>query len=223
MVEKLVNVFWSEELGLNCVDGRELYEALKANKDFTSYMKDQLRRVDAKEGVDYKAKYIDTRGHFKGEVAITSVEPPEEEKWAFKNTYLIALDIAKEICMVVGVAPRTNKETKEISKEIRQYFIECERQLSKEQKEKVDQLMEEKRNRTVTVHERNVISSSVNLKADESKDSRDEAKKIKNFIFNKYGIKSYGEIKQVDIPTVLQIVNKWEVSDRKNNLFNLIG
>ena len=223
MVEKLVNVFWSEELGLNCVDGRELYEALKANKDFTSYMKDQLRRVDAKEGVDYKAKYIDTRGHFKGEVAITSVEPPEEEKWAFKNTYIIALDIAKEICMVVGVAPRTNKETKKISKEIRQYFIECERQLTKEQKEKVDQLMEEKRNRTVTVHQRNVISSSVNLKADESQNSAEEAKKIRNFIFNKYGIKSYGEIKEVDMPEILQIINKWKVDGRKNNLFNLIG
>ena len=125
--------------------------------------------------------------------------------------------------MIVGAAPRTNKETKRISKEMRQYFIECERQLSKEQKEQVEQLLEEKRNRTVTVHERNIISSSVNLKADESKNSRDEAKKIKNFIFDKYGIKSYGEIKQVDIPMVLQIVNKWEVSDRINNLFNLIG
>ena len=223
MVEKLVNVFWSEELGSNSVDGRELYEALKANKDFTSYMKDQLRRVDAKEGVDYKAKYIDTRGHFKGEVAITSVEPPEEEKWAFKNTYIIALDIAKEICMVVGVAPRTNKETKRISKEIRQYFIECERQLSKEQREKVEQLMEEKRNRTVTVHQRNLISSSVNLKADESQNSAEEAKKIRNFIFSKYGIKSYGEIKEVDMEVILQIVNKWKVDNRKNNLFNLIG
>ena len=223
MVEKLVNVFWSEEFGLNCVDGRELYEALKANKDFTSYMKDQLRKVDAKEGVDYKTKYIDTRVHFKGEVAITSVEPPEEEKWAFKNTYIIALDIAKEICMTVGVAPRTNKETKKISKEIRQYFIECERQLSKEQKEKVDQLMEEKRNRTVTVHQRNLISSSVNLKADESQNSAEEAKKIRNFIFSKYGIKSYGEIKEVDMEVILQIVNKWKVDNRKNNLFNLIG
>ena len=59
--------------------------------------------------------------------------------------------------------------------------------------------------------------------------SRDEAENpwshilSQNFIFDKYGIKSYGEIKQVDIPTVLQIVNKWEVSDRINNLFNLIG
>ena len=208
MVEKLVNVFWDEKLGLNCVDGRELYEALTVGRDFTNWIKDQLRRVDAKECVDF---------NFSPLKAKTSNGGRPEMK------YTIALDIAKEICMVAGAAPRSNDNTKKMSKQIRQYFIECERQLSKAQKEQVEQLLEEKRNRTVTVHERNMISSSVNLKADESKDSRDEAKKIKNFIFNKYDIKSYGEIKQVDMPVVLQIVNQWKVSDRKDNLFNLIG
>ena len=208
MVEKLVNVFYDEELGLNCVDGRELWKALKVERQYDKWIKDQFKNVDAVEGSDYKVLV------FK-DYNLNGGRPSKK--------HIIALDTATHICMTVGVAPRTNKETKEISKEIRQYFIECERLLSKEQKEQVEQLLEEKRNRTVTVHERNIISSSVNLKADESKNSRDEAKKIKNFIFDKYGIKSYGEIKQVDIPTVLQIVNKWEVSDRINNLFNLIG
>lgn len=31
--------------------------------------------------------------------------------------------------MVVGVSPRTNKETRKISKQVRKYFLECERQL----------------------------------------------------------------------------------------------
>ena len=208
MVEKLVNVFYDKELGLNCVDGRELWKALKVEKQYSDWIRDQLKRVDAVKGSDFKVLPFKVKN-------LSGGRPTEE--------YILVLDIAKEICMIVGAAPRTNKETKRISKEMRQYFIECERQLSKEQKEQVEQLLEEKRNRTVTVHERNIISSSVNLKADESKNSRDEAKKIKNFIFDKYGIKSYGEIKQVDIPMVLQIVNKWEVSDRINNLFNLIG
>ena len=208
MVEKLVNVFWSEELGLNCVDGRELWKALKVDRQFGNWIKDQLKRVEAKECVDFNFLTLKLK---------TSDGGRPELK------YTLALDIAKEICMVTGAAPRTNKETKKISKEIRQYFIECERQLTKEQKEKVDQLMKEKRNRTVTVHQRNVISSSVNLKADESQNSAEEAKKIRNFIFNKYGIKSYGEIKEVDIPEILQIINKWKVDGRKNNLFNLIG
>ena len=208
MVEKLVNVFWSEELGLNCVDGRELWKALKVDRQFGNWIKDQLKRVEAKECVDFNFLTLKLK---------TSDGGRPELK------YTLALDIAKEICMVTGTAPRTNKETKKISKEIRQYFIECERQLTKEQKEKVDQLMEEKRNRTVTVHQRNVISSSVNLKADESQNSAEEAKKVRNFIFNKYGIKSYGEIKEVDMPEILQIINKWKVDGRKNNLFNLIG
>ena len=54
MVEKLVNVFWDEELGLNCVDGRELYEALKAERQFDKWIKDQLKNVDAVEYSDYK-------------------------------------------------------------------------------------------------------------------------------------------------------------------------
>ena len=208
MVEKLVNVFWSEELGLNCVDGRELWKALKVDRQFGNWIKDQLKRVEAKECVDFNFLTLKLK---------TSDGGRPELK------YTLALDIAKEICMVAGAAPRTNKETKKISKEIRQYFIECERQLTKEQQEKVEQLMEEKRNRTVTVHQRNLISSSVNLKADESQNSAEEAKKIRNFIFNKYGIKSYGEIKEVDMPEILQIINKWKVDGRKNNLFNLIG
>ena len=210
MIEKLVKVFWDEKLKLNCVDGRELWKALKVDRRFTDWIKDQLRRVEAKENVDF------TTFHFKVKRENSTLSSTAIE-------YTIAIDIAKEICMITGAAPRTNKETKKISKEIRQYFIECERLLSKAQKEQVEQLLEEKRNRTVTVHERNVISSSVNLKADESKDSKEEAKKIKNFIFSKYSIKSYGEIKQVDMPVILQIINQWKVNDRIDNLFNLIG
>ena len=43
--------------------------------------------------------------------------------------YVLTLDIAKEICMCVGVAPRTNEETRKLSKEYRKYFIECEKKL----------------------------------------------------------------------------------------------
>ena len=132
MVEKLVNVFWSKELGLNCVDGRELWKALKVDRRFADWIKDQLIRVEAKENADFVTFHFKVKRE-NSNLSSTAIE------------YTIAVDIAKEICMITGAAPRTNKETKKISKEIRQYFIECERQLSKEQKEKVDQLMEEKK------------------------------------------------------------------------------
>jgi phage antirepressor YoqD-like protein len=41
--------------------------------------------------------------------------------------YTITVEIAKEICMVAGIAPRSNEETKKLSKKARKYFIECER------------------------------------------------------------------------------------------------
>lgn len=210
MVEKIVRIFQDEKLGTYAVDGKELYEELKIPKTtkFTKFAESQLNTVEAVENIDYR------KGVFKNTLSKTKQN---------ETKYTIALDIAKEICMVVGAAPRTNKDTKKISKEIRKYFIEAEKLLNKEQRERLEQLLEEKRNRTVTVHERNAISSSVNLKADESKNYKEEAKKIKNFIFYKYNIKSYGEIKQVDVPEVLQIINQWKVSDRKDNLFNLIG
>jgi len=43
--------------------------------------------------------------------------------------YILTLDLAKEICMVTGVAPRTNKETKQLSKIVRTYFIIMEKAL----------------------------------------------------------------------------------------------
>lgn len=41
--------------------------------------------------------------------------------------YDLTVELAKEICMVAGVAPRANKETKELSKKARQYFIQVEK------------------------------------------------------------------------------------------------
>ena len=55
MVEKLVNVFWSKELGLNSAYGRELYEGLKVPETtkFADWMPKQLKSVDAIEGIDF--------------------------------------------------------------------------------------------------------------------------------------------------------------------------
>ena len=39
MVEKLVNVFYDEKLGLYCVDGEELHKALLIEKYYTTWMK----------------------------------------------------------------------------------------------------------------------------------------------------------------------------------------
>ena len=100
------------EKGDLIISARDLHKSLKVQQDFTHWIKKQLESVEGIEGVDF------TRFVFKNEGNSANI-----------HDYILKLDIAKEICMVVGVAPRTNKETKELSKKVRKYFIECERQL----------------------------------------------------------------------------------------------
>ena len=101
--------------GKQLVSARELYEGLGYKLslgNFTHWIEKQLKDVDAIESVDF------TRFVFKNEGNNANV-----------TDYIITTDTAKEICMVVGVAPRTNKETKELSKQYRRYFIDCEKKL----------------------------------------------------------------------------------------------
>ncbi|MDB8552872.1 ORF6C domain-containing protein [Turicibacter sanguinis] len=105
---ELIKVTTNEQ-GQKLVSGRELYEVLKVQKDFTDWMKNQLENIDAIEGEDFTPLKGKSNGG----------RPTAE--------YILTLDTAKEICMVVGVAPRTNEETRQLSKQVRKYFIECEK------------------------------------------------------------------------------------------------
>ena len=105
---KLIKVTTNEQ-GQKLVSGRELHEVLKVQKDFTDWIKNQLEYVDA----IYEEDFTTLKGKSSG--GRPSIE------------YVLTLDIAKEICMVVGVSPRTNEETKMLSKKVRKYFIECEK------------------------------------------------------------------------------------------------
>ena len=103
--------------GVNSVSARELFTNLgyiETSTKFTEWIQMQLGLVDAVENEDFSL--IRFKTNYPGE--------------RFKVDYMLTLDVAKEICMVVGVLPRTNNETKKISKAIRRYFIECEKQLT---------------------------------------------------------------------------------------------
>lgn len=105
---ELVNIQVKD--GRQLVSAMELHKNLKVRQDFSDWIKKQLEAVDAEENIDY------TRLPFKREGNNATV-----------IEYVLTLDIAKEICMVVGVAPRTNEETRVLSKKIRKYFIGCEK------------------------------------------------------------------------------------------------
>lgn len=113
-MKELIKVETNEQ-GQKLVSGRELHKVLKVQKPFTDWIPVQLKNVDAIEGEDY------TKVHFKVTLSKTGQT---------SHDYILTLDIAKEICMCVGVAPRTNEETRSLSKQVRRYFIECEKQLT---------------------------------------------------------------------------------------------
>lgn len=111
--ENFIPVYETEK-NIKVVSGKDLHKGLKVQQDFSDWIKKQLENVDAIENVDY------FRFPFK-----------REGNNATLIEYSLKLDIAKEICMVVGVAPRTNKETRELSKQFRKYFIEVEKKYVK--------------------------------------------------------------------------------------------
>lgn len=93
------------------ISGRELHEFLKVQQDFSDWIKKQLELIGAQENKEYSL--------LKGETSEVGGRPTTE--------YVLTIDIAKEICMIAGVAPRTNTDTKELSKKARQYFIQIEK------------------------------------------------------------------------------------------------
>lgn len=125
MTNELIKIQTNEQ-GQKLVSGRELHEVLKVEKAFSTWMQTQLENVDAIEGQDYTTYWGDS---FKGNVVEFQQSPQYMSSKGYTREYVLGLDIAKEICMCVGVAPRTNEETKRLSKQVRKYFIECEKQL----------------------------------------------------------------------------------------------
>lgn len=116
--KELIKITTNEE-GKQLVSARELYIGLGYNissGNFTHWVEQQLDNTLAIENEDY------TKVVFKNERQIL-------------HDYIITMDIAKEICMIVGAQPRVNIEVKKKSKEFRRYFIECEKQLKEVIKE----------------------------------------------------------------------------------------
>ncbi|MBU3176298.1 antA/AntB antirepressor family protein [Clostridium estertheticum] len=71
---------------------------LKVHQHFSDWIKKQLNSIDAEVNSEFTCFLFKREGN-----NATLIE------------YTLKIDIAKEICMVAGVAPRTNKETKILS------------------------------------------------------------------------------------------------------------
>lgn len=91
-----------------CVNMRNVHNALGVGKDYSTWIKDRIMRYGFEKGSDF-------------EVFPEIGENPENGGRP-RNEYYFTLDAAKEIAMV---------ENNEHGREIRKYFIACEKQLRK--------------------------------------------------------------------------------------------
>ena len=87
------------------VNARELHQALSVGRDFSTWIKDRLKKYKFSRGEDY-------------EVFPHSGENPNGGRPT--TEYLLTIDTAKEIAMV---------ENNHEGKQVRRYFIECEKRL----------------------------------------------------------------------------------------------
>ena len=107
------------------VSGRTLWEELRVKQAYTDWMKKQLEVVNAMEDVDYHVFFKKNVNFTQEEVK--SMSSQQRSRHGISTDYILTLDTAKNICMVTGVAPRTNEETKKLSQLARSYFIVIER------------------------------------------------------------------------------------------------
>lgn len=121
---ELVKIIANEQ-GQQTVAGRELHRALKVKQEFTHWIKKQLGMVGVIEGEDYNVIWYKDDDAFQDVVEFNG-NVKSMNRQGFLQDYILTLDIAKEICMVVGAASRTNEETRQLSKQVRKYFIKCE-------------------------------------------------------------------------------------------------
>lgn len=88
-----------------CVDARNLHEKLEIGAEYTTWIKRRIKKYEFTEGIDF-----------------TTFDNSVKAKNTYINTkeYMIALNMAKELCMI---------ENNKIGREIRKYFIVMENTL----------------------------------------------------------------------------------------------
>jgi phage anti-repressor protein len=97
------------------IDARKLHNQLKLQQDFSHWIKNQIKNLE----LDKEKSYTSLKTN------CTTMQPKANIE------YYLTLDSAKDICMTIGSSNRTNKETKELSKMVRNYFKLMEKTLRK--------------------------------------------------------------------------------------------
>ncbi|GAB1664102.1 antA/AntB antirepressor family protein [Mannheimia haemolytica] len=97
------------------INARNLHQALKVGRDFSTWIKSRLEKVGFIEEQDF----IIVQNYAIGSPKLGSQKGGNRRE---VNDYILSIDTAKHICLM---------ENNEVGREIRNYFIEAEKQLQK--------------------------------------------------------------------------------------------
>ena len=100
-VEEGIVPIYENETKERLINARELHDTLGSRKDFTSWMKDKIKKYKFIENEDF----------------IITLTKIGERKNVIRHNYYLTIDTGKEICMI---------ENTEVGRKIRKYFIKVE-------------------------------------------------------------------------------------------------
>ncbi len=95
--------------------GRDLHKALEVNSNYTTWF-NRMSEYGFTEGVDFITIWSDSKN---GNAAAEVHSPQKMAALSYELNHQLAIDMAKEICMI---------QRSDIGRKCRQYFIEVEKQ-----------------------------------------------------------------------------------------------
>lgn len=116
----------SEEGEGFCVNARDLHKELGLKDTFGTWIKNIIAMADLEKGMDYSEWFKQVATDY-SIVDIENMSINKRNALSITTEYTLTMSSAKEISMLVGALPRVNKETKELSKLTRKYFITVEK------------------------------------------------------------------------------------------------
>jgi anti-repressor protein len=105
----------TEKDGKKAVSARDLHRFLESKQDFSNWIKGRIKKYGLIENQDFVFELIDMKLN-------KVIEPVNQMiSGSYRTEFILSMDSAKELSMVEGNVK---------GKQARQYFIECEKQLT---------------------------------------------------------------------------------------------
>src|ERR1035437_653184 len=105
---------------VNAVSARDVWKFMGVGRDFSNWIKGRLEETQAVENVDYIVVAKSGDGNFKGLTGTAQTDLFTPVPPFTPVEYFVTLDLAKHLGML---------ERNEVGRRLRQYFVDCERQL----------------------------------------------------------------------------------------------